>query len=282
MRQPAVIGANAGLAPVDSLAGAGDCIMNTILPSGCTTGVPMVPSWHDFRPLDHLALCASRVATAQDALRPGGQPIADAEIELADTWHEGRPIEICRRQMAILAGDVAGYSRLIESDDVGTVARLRFLRRRLFDPMAALFDAALIRHTADAILLAFEDPADALGCAIALQSVMLMLNKDAAEGRSIRLRIGLSVGEVLFLDDDVHGTGVNIAARLEALAGAGEIYLCERAVDHVRHVLPLVFEPVGKRRLHNISTPVRAFRVALDVIGRIAHAVPAANELAAC
>jgi class 3 adenylate cyclase len=258
--------------------------MDKIVSSGSTAGVPMVPSWHEFRPLDHLALCASRVATAQNALRRGGRPIADGGTELADTWHEGRPIEICRRQMAILAGDVAGYSRLIESDDVGTVARLRFLRRRLFDPMAALFDAALIRHTADAILLAFEDPADALGCAIALQSVMLLLNNDAPEGRSIRLRIGLSVGEVLFIDNDVHGMGVNIAARLEALAGAGEIYLCERALERVRHVLPLVFEPVGERRLHNISTPVRTFRVALDVIGRIArqHPLPVANEFPAC
>jgi class 3 adenylate cyclase len=255
--------------------------MNTIVSSGSTTGLPMVPSWRELRPFDHLALGASRAATAQNGLPRGDRPVTSVETAFVDTWHEGRPIEIPRRQMAILAGDVAGYSRLIETDDIGTVARLLFLRRDLVDPTAILFHAALIRHTADAILLAFEDPVAALNCAITLQSVLFLLNENVPQGRSIRMRMGLSVGQVLLVDNDVHGTGVNIAARLEALAGAGEIYLCERAVDHVRHALPLVFEPVGERRLHNISTPVRTFRVALDVIGRIAHqhALPAANEL---
>jgi adenylate cyclase len=173
--------------------------------------------------------------------------------------------------MAILVGDIAGYSRLIEVDDVGTVARLRLLRHALLDPTAALFNADLIRHTADAILLAFEHTVDAIGCAITLQSVLYLLNKDAPEEQGIRLRIGLSVGEVLFVDEEIHGICVNIAARLEALAGAGEIYLCERAVNDVRHVLPLVFEPIGARRLHNISTPVRTFRITVEVIAGIAH-----------
>ena len=234
--------------------------------------------------MDHLTLGESRAITAQKGLPRGDQPTTSVETAFVDTWHEGRPIEIPRRQMAILAGDVAGYSRLIESDDVGTVARLLFLRRELVDPTAILFHAALIRHTADAILLAFEDPVAALNCAITLQSVLFLLNENVPQGRSIRMRMGLSVGQVLLVDNDVHGTGVNIAARLEALAGAGEIYLCQRAVDHVRHALPLAFEPIGERWLHNISTPVSTFRIALAVIGRIArqHALPVANGFPAC
>ena len=257
--------------------------MDMLMPAACGAGEPIVLPWNGSRPFDQLALCAERVATAESALRYSCRPGAAAGACLADGWQEGRPLEISRRSLAILAGDIAGYSRLIEIDDLGTVEHLRFLRRRLFDPMAALFGAALIRHTADAILLAFEDAADALGCAIALQSVLLLLNRDSAQGHDIRLRIGLSVGEVLLVDDDVHGMGVNIAARLEALAGAGEIYLCERAVDSVRQVLPLEFEPVGEHRLHNISTPVRTFRVGLDLIARFAHqhAMPAAGEVPA-
>jgi adenylate cyclase len=117
-----------------------------------------------------------------------------------------------------------------------------------------------------------------------LQSVLLLLNEDAPEGQRMRLRIGLSVGEVLLVDDEIHGMGVNIAARLEGLAGAGEIYLCERAVNDVRHVLPLVLEPIGARQLHNISTPVRTFRIAVEVIAGIArqYMLPAGGDLAGC
>jgi class 3 adenylate cyclase len=257
--------------------------MDTIVSSGSNTGLPMVPSWRELRPLDHLALGANRAATAQKGLPRGDRPVASVETAFVDTWHEGRPIEIARRQMAILAGDVAGYSRLIETDDVGTVARLLFLRRELVDPTAILFNAALIRHTADAILLAFDDTVDAIGCAITLQSVLYRVNEDAPENQGIRFRMGLSVGEILLIDNDIHGTGVNIAARLEALAGAGEIYLCERAVAEVRHVLPLAFESVGARRLHNISTRVRTFRIAAEAIAGIARQrmFPTANDLPA-
>jgi class 3 adenylate cyclase len=258
--------------------------MNTIASSDIAAGVPMVPSWHELLPSGRLARSASRAAADHHPLPLGAQPIANVENMLVETWREARPIEIPRRQMAILAGDVVGYSRLIETDDVGTVARLLFLRRELVDPTAAVFRAALIRHTADAILLAFEDPVAALSCALTLQGVLFLLNEDLPQRRRIRMRMGLSVGQVLVVDGDVHGTGVNIAARLEALASAGEIYLCERAVEHVRHGLPVLFEPMGERRLHNISNPVRTYRVALDPIGPMVrqHAWPAATQSPIC
>jgi adenylate cyclase len=257
--------------------------MDMITPLAYRASAP-VPPRLELEPPNQQAFCATRVANAQTALRPDYRSILDSDIERPEPWSVGRPVDMQRRQLAILAGDVVGYSRMIENDDVGTVARLRFLRRALLDPTAALFHAALIRHTADAILFAFEKPADALGCAITLQSAMFLLNEHKPEGRRIRLRVGLSVGDVLLVDDDVHGTGVNIAARLEALAGAGEIYLCERAVEHVRHVLPIAPEPIGERRLHNISRPVRIFRVAGAVIASIAHqrALPAGNEFPVC
>jgi adenylate cyclase len=225
--------------------------------------------WNGFRLFDQVVPCLRRFAVAQDALWRDCGPIRDLAAERADR-HEERPIEMSRRRMAILVGDIAGYSRLIEIDDVGTVARLRFLRRELFDPTATLFHAAIVRHTADTTLLAFDNPVDAIGCAITLQSVLFLLNEDAPK-EGIRLRMGLSVGEVLLMDDEIHGMGVNVAARLEALAGAGEIYLCERAVSDVRHVLPPVFKPVGIHRLHNISTPIRTFRITVDVVAGIAH-----------
>jgi adenylate cyclase len=243
--------------------------MNTMTLCPPPAGQPMVPVWNGFRLFDQVVPCLRRFAVARDALRRDCRLIADVAAECADQYEE-RSIEMPRRRMAILVGDVAGYSRLIEMDDVGTVARLRFLRRELFDPTATLFHAAVVRHTADTTLLAFDNPVDAIGCAITLQGVLFLLNEDAPE-EGILFHMGLSVGEVLLVDDEIHGMGVNIAARLEALAGAGEIYLCERAVNDVRHMLPPVFKPVGARRLHNISTPIRTFRVGVEVIAGIAR-----------
>lgn len=217
---------------------------------------------------DQLALWARRLALAHGAFgRPergtdGAQAWAAAEGCARDAD------QVPRRRIAILAGDIVGYSRLIELDDVGTVARLRVLRRELLDPAATMCGATLVRHTADAILLGFDDPADAVVCAITLQSVLFLFNQGLAERQSIRLRIGLSVDEVLFMDGDVHGTGVNIAARLQALAEPGEILLCERAYEQVRSLFPEAFEPFGTRRLHNISMPVPIFRLALGAVSR--------------
>jgi len=246
-------------------------------------GHPTVPLWNGFRPFEQLPTYLRRLAIAQDALRHRCPSSADLAGERAGR-REQMPTGMPRRCMAILIGDVAGYSRLIEIDDVGTVARLRLLRHGLLDPAAALFNAALIRHTADALLVAFDNTVDAIGCAITLQSVLLLLNEDAPEGQGMRLRMGLSVGEVLLVDNEIHGTGVNIAARLEGLAGAGEIYLCERAANDIRHVLPVVLEPIGARQLHNISTPVRTFRIAVEVIAGIARQrmLPAGDDLAGC
>jgi adenylate cyclase len=253
--------------------------MNTVVASDCAAAEPMIALWNGFRRFERLAISA-RLAIAGDAFQPDYLPSVEIAATSADDRQHWRPTEILRRRMGILIADIAGYSRLIEADDVGTVARLRWLRREIVDPAAALFHAALTRHTADAILLAFADPMDAIGCAITLQSVLFLLNEGLPDGQTIRLRVGLSVGEVLLVDGDVHGTSVNIAARLEGLADPGEIYLCERAYAQVRHTLPRLLEPAGERWLHNISTPVRTFRVAVGVVASIARqgALPAAAD----
>jgi class 3 adenylate cyclase len=243
--------------------------MSSMMLCPSPAGQPVIPVWNGFGQLDQVVSCLKRFASAQNALLHGRFPFAELGAERAD-WLDERPIEMARRRMAILIGDVTGYSRLIEIDDVGTVARLRFLRRELFDPTATLFHAVMIRHTADTTLLAFDNPMDAVGCAIMLQSVLFLLNEDKAE-QGIRFRMGLSIGEVLLVDDEMHGMGVNIAARLEALAGPGEIYLCERVVNDIQHLLPPVFESLGACRLHNISTPIQTFRVGLEVIADIAR-----------
>lgn len=256
-------------------------MMNTMASGACPAPLPIAPLWSGFGALAQLPTCLKRFATAQNALLHSCRPNAGLSAEGAG--YEELPGEVPRRSMAILFGDIAGYSRLIEIDDVGTVARLRLVRQALFDPTAALFHAALIRHTADSILLAFDHTVDAVGCAITLQSVLYLLHDDAPEGQGIRLRMGLSVGEVLLVDNDIHGTGVNIAARLEGLARPGEICLCERAVNDVRHMLPLVFEPIGARRLRNISTPIPTFRVTVEMIAAVARQgmLPAADHLPA-
>jgi class 3 adenylate cyclase len=258
--------------------------MNAIVAPGCAPAEPAVAPPNAFQRVEDLSIRARCVAFAEDLFRPDYRSSAETHAGSADCWPERRPMEFLRRRMAILVADIAGYSRLIEMDDVGTVVRLRCLWGELVAPAAAFFHAALIRHWADSVLLAFADTVDAIGCALTLQSVLFLLNEGLPEDQRIRLRIGLSVGEILLVDEEVHGISVNIAARLQSLAGAGEVYLCEHAVNDVRHLLALVFEPIGACRLHNISTPVRTFRVAIEVIAGIARQrrLPAVDDLPAC
>lgn len=245
--------------------------MNTCVTVDCAIPGPTVAFWNGSQTFEHLTTDARRLTFTEYLFQPEGGPGRNVESGLAESRHDVRPTEIVRQRMAVLIADVVGYSRLIEADDAGTVARLRRLRRELVDPTAARFRAALVRHTADAILLAFTDPMQAIGCALTLQSGLFALSERMPETQSLRLRVGLSLGEVLLVDGDVHGTSVNIAARLEALAEPGEIYLCERAYDRVREALPPLFEPVGERWLRNISAPVLAFRVAVESIAGIAR-----------
>jgi class 3 adenylate cyclase len=172
-----------------------------------------------------------------------------------------------RRQLAaVVASDVAGYSRLIELDDLGTVLRIRALRRHLIEPAAAFYHASFVRYVGDACLMAFSGPVNAVQCAVSVQRGLSMLEGGTPDDRRIRLRIGVNVDVVLLVDGDLHGSGVNVAARLETLAEPGDVYVSEAVFNQTRNVLPLAYEALGQHQLKNIAEPVSIYRIARDEI----------------
>jgi len=166
-----------------------------------------------------------------------------------------------RRLAAILAADVAGYSRLMGVDEEGTLERLKALRRELLDPKIAEHHGRLVKTTGDGLLVEFASVVDAVRCAVEVQQAMPERNTGvAAEGR-IELRIGINLGDVIVEGDDLFGDGVNIAARIEALAEPGGICVSRVVRDQVRDKLDFSFEDMGEQQLKNISRPLRAYRV---------------------
>ena len=135
-----------------------------------------------------------------------------------------------RRLAAILAADIAGYSRLMGADEEGTLARLKAHRRELIDPKISEHRGRIVKTTGDGILLEFPSVVEAVSCALAVQRGMVERNAGIPEGQRITFRIGVNLGDVIVEDGDIHGDGVNIAARLEALAEPGGICISERRV----------------------------------------------------
>lgn len=169
-----------------------------------------------------------------------------------------------RRLMAILAADMVGYSRLMELDEAGTLARLKTHRLELIDPAIVKTNGRIVKTTGDGMLVEFASATDAVECAVEIQRRMARRNADVEPERQIRFRIGLNLGDVIIEDDDVLGDGVNIAARLQSLADAGGIAVSQAVRDELAHKLDLTFEDMGERPVKNISRPLRVFRVALD------------------
>jgi adenylate cyclase len=166
-----------------------------------------------------------------------------------------------RRLAAILAADVAGYSRLMGADEEGTLERLRALRRELLDPKIAEHRGRIVKTTGDGLLVEFASVVDAVRCAVAVQQAMPERNTGVAANDRIEWRIGINLGDVIVEDDDLYGDGVNIAARVEALADAGGVFVSNTVHDHVRDRLPFVFEDLGEQQVKNIARPVRIYRV---------------------
>ncbi len=166
-----------------------------------------------------------------------------------------------RRLAAILAADVAGYSRLMERDEEGTLDRLKALRGELFDPKIAEHRGRIVKTTGDGLLVEFASVVDAVRCAVAVQQAMPDRNTGVAADSRIELRIGINLGDVIVEDDDLYGDGVNIAARIEALADPGGVFVSNTVHDHVRDRLPFVFEDLGEQQVKNIARPVRVYRV---------------------
>jgi TolB-like protein len=166
-----------------------------------------------------------------------------------------------RRLAAILAADVAGYSRLMGADEEGTLERLKALRRELLDPKIAEHHGRIVKTTGDGLLVEFASVVDAVRCAVAVQHAMPDRNTPVAADTRIQLRIGINLGDVIVEGDDLYGNGVNIAARIEALADAGGVFVSNTVHDQVRDRLPFVFEDLGEQQVKNIARPVRVYRV---------------------
>jgi adenylate cyclase len=174
-----------------------------------------------------------------------------------------------RRLAAILAADVAGYSRLIGADEGGTLERLRALRRELVDPKITECKGRLVKTTGDGLLVEFASVVDALRCAVDVQREMARRNTGVPPDNRIEFRIGINVGDIVVEDGDIFGDGVNVAARLEALAEPGGICVSARVQEDATGRLDLDFEDIGQQQLKNIARPVGAYRVATSARGAI-------------
>jgi TolB-like protein len=166
-----------------------------------------------------------------------------------------------RQLSAILAADVAGYSRLIGRDEEGTLARLKELRGTVIDPKISEHRGRIVKTMGDGLLAEFASAVDAVRCAVELQRQMAEQNSEADEDRRIELRIGINLGDVVIDGDDIHGDGVNIAARLEALAEPRAICVSGSVLDQVRDKIDLAIDDIGEQVLKNIARPVRVYRV---------------------
>ncbi|WP_187436499.1 adenylate/guanylate cyclase domain-containing protein [Bradyrhizobium hipponense] len=167
-----------------------------------------------------------------------------------------------RRLAAILAADVAGYSRLTGADEEGTITRLRMLRKDVVDPTISTHHGHIVKTTGDGMLVEFASVVDAVRCAVELQRKMIDRNADMSPGKEISFRIGINLGDVLVESDgDLMGDGVNVAARLENIAPPGSICLSRAAYDQVKGKIAVTMHDWGKRRLKNIAEPVQVFMI---------------------
>jgi TolB-like protein/class 3 adenylate cyclase len=166
-----------------------------------------------------------------------------------------------RRLAALLAADVAGYSRLMGADEEGTLERIKALRREFLDPKIADHHGRIVKTTGDGLLVEFASVVDAVRCAVAVQQAMPERDNGVAVDSRIELRIGINLGDVIVEGDDLYGDGVNIAARIEALADVGGVFVSNTVHDHVRDRLPFLFEDLGEQQVKNIARPVRVYRV---------------------
>src|SRR4051812_38620149 len=169
-----------------------------------------------------------------------------------------------RRLAAILAADVAGYSRLMGEDEDGTLSRLKALRRELIDPTIAEHKGRIVKTTGDGLLIEFPSVVSAVRCAVEVQRSIAERNASVATERRIEFRIGIHQGDVIAEDGDIFGDGVNIAARLEALAEPGGIYISDRVQSDAAGRIDIAFDDLGPQQVKNIARPVHIYRVRLD------------------
>ena len=180
-----------------------------------------------------------------------------------------RPVRVERRLSAILAADVAGYSRLMHSDEEETHAKLAALLTDAVDPAIADHGGRIVKSTGDGFLAEFPSAVEAVRAAVQFQSRIRELTTADAEEKRIAFRVGINVGDVIAEPHDIFGDGVNIAARLESIAEPGSICISSSAYDHVLGKVGVEFADLGEQNLKNIGRPVRAYAVIRDGLGPV-------------
>jgi adenylate cyclase len=165
-----------------------------------------------------------------------------------------------RRLAAILAGDVAGYSRMMGADEEGTLARLNAHRREFLEPKVAEYRGRIVKRTGDGVLIEFGSAVDAVRYAVEVQRGMAERNASTPQEKRIELRIGIHIGDIITEEGDIFGDGVNIAARLEALAQPCGVCISDDAYRQVRGKLDVTFDDIGEQQLKNIAQRVRVYQ----------------------
>jgi adenylate cyclase len=179
-----------------------------------------------------------------------------------------------RRLAAVLAADVAGYSRLVGADEEGTLSRLKAIRADLFDRKIAEHRGRIVHTAGDGLLVEFSSVVGALRCATEVQAGMSERNAAIHTDLQIHWRIGINVGDVVVEDGDIFGEGVNIAARLEAFASPGGICVSARVQEDAAGKVDVAFEDLGEQQLHNISRPIRVYRIGTGVASPVGLPLP--------
>ncbi len=174
-----------------------------------------------------------------------------------------------RRLAAIMAGDVVSYSRLMEADELGTLARLKDLRRSVVDPTIAAHNGRIVKTTGDGMLVEFASIVDAVTCGVAIQQGALARNAALPPDQRIVFRIGINVGDIVIDGNDIFGDGVNVAARLEALCEPGGLCLSRSAYDQIRGLQALTFEDRGEQAVKNLARPIGVYGLSAERIAAL-------------
>jgi formylglycine-generating enzyme required for sulfatase activity/class 3 adenylate cyclase len=189
-----------------------------------------------------------------------------AEIRDFKSGRSGEPPRepASRRLAAIVAGDISGYSRLMQIDEEGTHGRVKRIERDLIEPSIAEHHGRLVKTTGDGFIAIFDSPVEAVRCGIVIQQNMVGRNTSLPKHHWIEYRIGVNLGDVIIEADDVHGDGVNIASGLESVADPGQVYISGGIYEQIKHTLVCGYDSLGDRKVKNITDPVRVYRVLPD------------------
>src|ERR1700736_5447848 len=169
-----------------------------------------------------------------------------------------------RRLPAIVAGDISGYSRLMQVDEEGTHNRVKRIERDLIEPSIIEHHGKLVKTTGDGFIAFFDRPVEAVRCSIVIQQNLVGRNAALPKHHWIEYRIGVNLGDVIVEVDDIYGDGVNIASRLEGIADPGQVYISGGIYEQIKHKLVCGYESLGDRKVKNITDPVRVYRVLPD------------------